>query len=358
MKNLKLGLECISNRRALRSLEEFLQAVILVRQNCGQHYLAQLEHLDITEIPEYLRRLPGNILLLLRKLAFPLSTLALDIGTKHNDVDTLALKNTMELHSASLQNLTLYQGHWMKPSSLYFQLPHLTQLMLLEFVPKNIYFLKDLPMLKTCVILDGFSSVGVSNMKLDWFATSGDRKYGLKPITDRFIYSRENTNFSCRNFGGVILPNLETFVFGTQVVDEMEMKNLAKLMPNIKTLQIGMGNAGFRMVCNYWTQLEHLHVEPMDINENGIFGIRNGERYCLPSIKDLKSLKTISLGNSSEQLRRLNPYLDDGDVAAAVHLPNLEAALSGTDVKVYRQPTTVVRSEYYVSSDTLGSESD
>ncbi|CAL8135897.1 unnamed protein product [Orchesella dallaii] len=121
MKNLKLGLEHTSSRLALSSLEEFLQAVILVRQNCGQHYLAQLEHLDIMEIPEYmyLKRLPGNILLLLRKLAFPLSTLTLDIGTRHNGGDRLALKNTLELHSASLQNLTLYQGHWIEPSSFH-----------------------------------------------------------------------------------------------------------------------------------------------------------------------------------------------------------------------------------------------
>ncbi|CAL8137832.1 unnamed protein product [Orchesella dallaii] len=358
MKNLTLGIYSKSNYLALRSLEEVLQAVILVRQNCGQHYLAELEHLDIMEIPEsFLYQLPLNILLLLRKLAFPLSTLALDIGTRHNRVDRLALKNTLELHSASLQNLTLYQRLRIEPSSMYFQLPHLTQLILLEFVPKNLYFLRGLPMLKTCVILDGYSSVGVSNMKMDWSATFGDRKYRVLHTTNGLFYSRENTNFSCRNFGGVILANLETLVVGTQVVDGTEMKNLAKLMPNIKTLQMGMGNAGFRMVCNYWTKMEHLHVEPMDINENGIFGVVNGERYRLPSIKDLKSLKTISLGNSSEQLRGLNPNLGDGDVAAAVHLPNLEAALSGTDVKVYRQPTTLVRSEYS-SSDTSGSESD
>ncbi|CAL8135899.1 unnamed protein product [Orchesella dallaii] len=192
---------------------------------------------------------------------------------------------------------------------------------------------------------------------MDWSATFGDRKYTVEETTNSFFYSHGNRSFSCSNFGGVILPNLETFVFGTQVVDEMEMKNLAKIIPNIRTLQLGMGNVGFRMLCNYWPQLEYLHVGPMDINENGIFGGWNGEQYRLPSIKDLKSLKTISLGNSSEQLRGLNPNLADGDLAAAIHLPNLEAALSGTDVKVYRQPTTVVRSEY-VSSDTSGSESD
>ncbi|CAL8135635.1 unnamed protein product [Orchesella dallaii] len=100
-----------------------------------------------------------------------------------------------------------------------------------------------------------------------------------------------------------------------------------------------MGNSGFRIVCKYWSQLEHMHVEPMDVDEDGIFGVRNGKRYRLPNIRDLKRLKSISLGYSSEQQRRVNQNLTDDYVAAAV-LPNLEAALNRRGVQVYREPAT------------------
>ncbi|CAL8135857.1 unnamed protein product [Orchesella dallaii] len=345
LKHLKLGLESMSIRFSLRSLEEFLQAVILVRQNCGQHYLAQLQHLDIVEIPEniFLNRLPRKILDLLRQLAFPLSTLALDIGVDHSRVDSLALKNTLELHSTSLQNLTVYQNFCVKPFRFYLQLPHLTHLKLIGYIPKNLYFLNELPMLKTFVLLDRFSSVGVSNMKPEWSATFSGVKFKAKKQNDFGHDYPVNTTISCANFRGVILPNLETLVVGTQFLDGKQMKNLAKLAPNIKTLQLGMGNSGFRIVCKYWSQLEHVHVEPMDVDEDGIFGVRNGERYRLPNIRDLKSLKSISLGYSSEQQRRVNQNLADDYVAAAV-LPKLEAALNGRDVQVYRGPATVASS--------------
>ncbi|CAL8135851.1 unnamed protein product [Orchesella dallaii] len=345
LKNLKLSLESINKRPALRSFEEFLQAVILVRQNCGQHYLAKLQHLDIMEIPQniFLSRLPRKIVDLLRQLAFPLSSLALDIGVNHSGVDTLALKNTLELHSTSLQNLTVYQSFCVKPFRFYLQLPHLTHLKLIGYIPKNLYFLNELPMLKMFVLLDGFSSVGVSNMKTDWSATFSGIKFQAKRQSVFGYDYPVKTIFSCETFRGVILPNLKTVVVGTQFLDRKQMKNLAKWAPNIKTLQLGMGNSGFRIVCKYWSQLEHMHVEPMDVDEDGIFGVRNGERYRLPNIRDLKSLKSISLGYSSEQQRRVNQNLTDDYVAATV-LPNLEAALNGRDVQVYRGLATVASS--------------
>ncbi|CAL8135633.1 unnamed protein product [Orchesella dallaii] len=243
LKHLKLGLESTSRRLALRTLEEFLQAVILVRQNCGQHYLAQLQHLDIMEIPQsmFLARLPRKILDFLRQLAFPLSSLALDIGVDQFRVDRLALKNTLELHSTSLQNLTVYQNFCVKPFRFYLQLPHLTHLKLIGYIPKNLCFLNELPMLKMFVLLDGFSSVGVSNIKTDWSATFSAIKFKAKKQSDFGYTYPVKTTFSCANFRGVILPNLETLVVGTQFLDGKQMKYLAKLVPNIKTLQLGIG---------------------------------------------------------------------------------------------------------------------
>ncbi|CAL8105399.1 unnamed protein product [Orchesella dallaii] len=352
LKYLKLSLWSIPDGLlALRSFEEFLQAVILVRQNCGQHHLVQLQHLDIMEIPEnkLFTCLPRRILDLLRQLAFPLSSLGLDIGGEHNRVDRLALKNTLELYSTSLQNLTVYRGFCFKPFlRFHFQLPHLTQLKLIGYIPKNLYFLKELPMLKTFVLLDEFSSVGVLNMKTDWSATFRAMKFKAKirsnPFYDYNNLFPRNTIFSFPNFRGRILPNLETLVVGTQFVDGKQMKNLAKLAPNMKTLQLGMGNSGFRIVCKYWSQLEHMHVVPMDVDEDGIFGVSNGERFRLPNIRDLKSLKSISLGPYSEQRRRVNRNMADAQVDATVLLPNLEAALNGRDVEVYREPATVASS--------------
>ncbi|CAL8140236.1 unnamed protein product [Orchesella dallaii] len=345
IKKLTLGFGSVSNHLVLHSLEEFLQAVILVRQNCGQHYLAKLMHLDIIEIPQTLfyQRLPREILHLLRQLAFPLSVLALDIGSNLNEVERLDLKNTVELHSSSLQNLTLHRGYWQHAYSFSFRLPHLTQLMLIGYNPENLHFLIDLPMLKTFVLLDSDSSIGVLNMKKDWLAAYSGIKFRRE--NERYLVPRflEKTNFS-RNFSEVILPNLQTLVFGPQLVDWTHMKCLAKLMPNIKTLQLGMGNHGFTKVCRHWSQIEHIHVEPMDIDEDGIFGVRDGEQYRLPNITDLKYLKTISLGYSSQQLRRLSLNLTADDGAAAGLLPNLEAALHGRNVEVYRQPPAVATS--------------
>ncbi|CAL8135861.1 unnamed protein product [Orchesella dallaii] len=344
IKTLKLGLHDRWHFYGVRYLEQFFQAMILVRQNCGQHYLARLEHLDIIENPHmFIDEQPSEIPNLLRQISFPLKALALDIGGRLTEMGIITLETILELHSTTLQNLTVFRKSlWPKLSRFpYSHLPQLTQLILIGSTLENLCFLRNLPNLEMLVMLDGKSEIGVLNLKKEWSTTLSSSKLVNENPTSAHPLLRvvEKTNFYSRELKGLVLPNLKAFIIGEEFCNKEQITKLAALMPNVRTLQLGMGNDGFRMVCKYWGQLEHLDINPMDVNEEGIFGIKNGKRYCLPNITDLKSLKSISLGFSSAMRGMLEENLKNRDVTAPILLPNLEAALSGRAIEVYRQVT-------------------
>jgi len=68
-----------------------------------------------------------------------------------------------------------------------------------------------------------------------------------------------------------------------------EILALGKILPNVKHLNIGLNNYGFRAVCRTWKSLESLKIMPWNIDENGCLGIQEGTLFRLPNIMDLKS---------------------------------------------------------------------
>jgi len=97
-----------------------------------------------------------------------------------------------------------------------------------------------------------------------------------------------DTNFD--ELRDVVLPNMNKFsIIGDELSTSAHIKNLAKLMPNLKELHVGLANDGFGMVCKVWNKLENLQIHPFQVDERGLLGTEFGEKcYHTPNITDLQ----------------------------------------------------------------------
>jgi len=87
----------------------------------------------------------------------------------------------------------------------------------------------------------------------------------------------------------LVLPKLKTFAVANELCTGIQIQKLAKIMPNLRELYVGLGNDGFEMVCKVWSRLEKLEIHPFQVDEEGLLGIKIGEKcYHLPNITDLK----------------------------------------------------------------------
>jgi len=82
---------------------------------------------------------------------------------------------------------------------------------------------------------------------------------------------------------------MEEFSIVSEFCTGDKIEKLAKLMPNVTQLSVGLGNDGFEMVCKMWNKLQSLSIHPFQVDEKGLLGIGTGsECYQLPNITDLK----------------------------------------------------------------------
>ncbi|CAL8135831.1 unnamed protein product [Orchesella dallaii] len=313
------------------SLKYLLHVVNNERSHYGQHHIAELESLDI------IRHEPGSpqlapdweVLDLMRVVAFPLTKLAMDVDWEENA--EMVFKEVLEIYSTTLQKLTVCRSDLSYP----FQeeltdgldLKQLTELTLVGTICQNLHFLGELPQLKKLVMMDtlAMQQVECERSVKNWCEMSSQQ--GSSASTMRVI---GNTNFSGREMRGKVLYELETFMFGTEVCNGRRVKALAKLMPNVKTLQLGMGNGGFQILCRQWKCLEHLTIAPMDVNEQGLLGIKKKVRYCAPNLTDLRGLKTFSVGSTSSDPGGMRVNLsNDSIVYGVLALQNLEDLVVG-----------------------------
>ncbi|ODM90253.1 putative F-box/LRR-repeat protein 23 [Orchesella cincta] len=108
-----------------------------------------------------------------------------------------------------------------------------------------------------------------------------------------------STNFASEPLKNLVLPQMEEFVVGYELCKGSDIEALGRLMPGLKRLRIGLDNEGFKAACKNWTQLRHLDLDPFDVEEEGILGIKDGKKYSQPNITDLKYLASLRIGSPS-----------------------------------------------------------
>ncbi|CAL8133315.1 unnamed protein product [Orchesella dallaii] len=309
--------------------KKFLQTVISARQNCGHHHFAQVESLDILNTCTYPPfHLPLDVLALLRQVAFPLRNLVVHMDWPDSPEEVH--KDLLKIYSRTLTSLTVCRVDPNVPLKETFtqdlNLTLLTELTLIGAVWGNLHFLGKIPQLKKLVIMSPWA---VKQMGFMWTVKKWCEIYAQEPELSGVRVIGE-TNFSGEEMRGVVLPNLETFIFGTEVCNGSQVQELSKLMPNLKTLQLGMGNCGFQMLCKEWDRLEHLTIDPADVNEEGFLGTQNNMIYCDPNLIDLKCLKTFRVGPISSNLGGMRVNLTNDTITCGVlALQTLEDAVFG-----------------------------
>jgi len=95
------------------------------------------------------------------------------------------------------------------------------------------------------------------------------------------------TNFD--ELKDVVLPKMKTLYIAGQICTGEQVERLARIMPNLVDLRIGLGNDGFQMVCKVWNKLEEVNINPFQVDEQGLLGMKTGGKYHhFPNITDLK----------------------------------------------------------------------
>ncbi|CAL8135927.1 unnamed protein product [Orchesella dallaii] len=345
--------------------KSFLRALIAARRHCGLDYLVDLEHLDINHVVKHYdsfwgtaitAELPSDMVALLGQLVFPLKTLAFDV--RKTETDRLNFTTLLERYSQTLQHLTVFC--YLPFSSCPFQetfpfgveLSQLTELVLIGLIFKNLDFLGHVPQLKKLVIMqDAGVGIGIRHMRKEW--TEEDSIYKYPSISKEDMLSLpppamiSESNFSGPGLSGLLMTHLKTFVVGREYCSKEQVMALSKLMPNLTTLQLGMGNGGFQILSTEWKNLEHLHIDPMDVDDEGLLGMENGEKFRAPNLTDLKRLKTFSVGPTSSNRGGSRAELTRGAIMYGVlRLQDLEDALFGIVPEAHEELQTVLAAKF------------
>jgi len=67
-----------------------------------------------------------------------------------------------------------------------------------------------------------------------------------------------------------------------------QIEKLGKIMPNLMELQVGFGNHGFEVVCKIWGKMKILLIQPCQVDEDGLLGMKAGEKYQRPNVTNLQ----------------------------------------------------------------------
>ncbi|ODM88935.1 hypothetical protein Ocin01_17747 [Orchesella cincta] len=97
---------------------------------------------------------------------------------------------------------------------------------------------------------------------------------------------------------------------------------LTRLMPNLKTLMIGLENDGFRVVCAGWKQLEVLIIQPYEVNQTGLTGSIPLIKHRLPNLSDLTGLRYFGMGFETSSSKMA--LTDESVLDAIFPLKNLQ----------------------------------
>ncbi|CAL8135805.1 unnamed protein product [Orchesella dallaii] len=316
-------------------LKGFLQVLISARKRCGQH-LMQLDSLNILSInPIHSPILPPSleVIALLRQVAFPLTKLTLDVDWNNNG--DVVFKDILKIYAPTLQKLIVCRAlntHLFPRQEAFtrgLDLTQLIELTLIGNICKNLHFLADMPNLKKLAVVDSWAMprIEAERSVMRWCKLNS-----RGPPPGNSVEVIGLTKFSGRKMRRLILSNLETAILGPEIGNLACIKALARLMPNLKKLQLGVRCGSFQILCKEWNHLQHLTIDPMDVDESAFLGIKNNVKYCVPNITDLKDLKTFSGG--PESFNRGGPRVNltsDSITYGILALENLQDALIGVE---------------------------
>ncbi|CAL8133371.1 unnamed protein product [Orchesella dallaii] len=303
----------------------FVTSVRAVQEYGGPDSLAKLEYFDILNLKlianeEYPRR-AMRISLTTPVL---LTSLSLDVGWGR-DSGTFFYAMLVYLRD-TLKKLLVYRGPYAQESLSNTLcagplLPDLVELRLIGPVFENLNFLSIFPNLKTLVIFDGQTQIETE--VLHSYVDFALQQLSQKEIPGRAFTDKinviANTDFTSEQLKCREMTHMREFIVGHELCNREQVEKLAKLMPGLTKLRLGLGNSGFQVVCEKWNKLRHLDTEPFDVDEDGILGIENDEKYRHSNLTDLKELTTLRMGihsTDAEKGRLTNASIIDGILVA------------------------------------------
>ncbi|CAL8133297.1 unnamed protein product [Orchesella dallaii] len=308
-RNLKsLTLSGLSNyySRTVLSFEGFLSAMATLSMKGG--YKWAVENLDILTVHKEKTTYESGTIRLLQQLRFPLSSLTLDIGSYTEPSD---FKSILEIYANTLRKLVIFRedGHARRPAVSHrdfpfeVQLNSLTELRLLgTAVTPNLNFFQYIPNLKSVFLVQdagtSMCNIGSFLSDHDLFTTLRNRQNeNIWGANSPGAYPVGNTDFT--QLQNTILPKMEEFILCGKhdtVCSPEQVAALAKSMPNLKKVRLGLANDGFRIVCSAWKELELLMIQPCEVNNSGIAGTIPGLQTQLPNLNNLTRLNFLAFG--------------------------------------------------------------
>jgi len=234
-------------------------------------------------------------------LKLPLKSLSFDAGFNTQQEN---FNRVLEIHSASLKDLSISRGPYALPFEnlpAHIVLPELKSLTLCGPIFPSFNFLSQMPGLKSlnlkynmmplggqtnCAYFVHNTALVSTEVLLDYWSLEQIQP-GLRLHRPHSIV--KHTNFE--ELRGVVLENLGSFSVMAEVYSGIHIAELGRIMPNLRSLHVGLENDGFEMVCRTWGSMESLQILPYKISEEGFLGVVNGEKYAAPNITDLKREK-------------------------------------------------------------------
>ncbi|CAL8146958.1 unnamed protein product [Orchesella dallaii] len=301
------------------SINTLLSVARRLRETTANAY--QIEELNIVNAQENaLYSFPRSTLNRLLKLQFPLTQLELDIGVHTGSSD---FKKILEMYCETLKVLKVYRAPY---TSAFTRFPFgvvmksLEELQLKGPIATSLVFLENTPNLKILRILNQNHYLAYDKFFRAESRHGSDDSDGFNAVLWDYqepISMIEQTDFS--QLENKVNSNLVEFVNGDEVCTGEQMRSLAKVMPNLQRLRIGVGDDGFRVLCDEWkSSMMELELAPSSTVHAGVFAGILGDCHDAstrpPNITDLKYLRNFEMDMISS---------DDAIYKGLLRLPHL-----------------------------------
>ncbi|ODM92252.1 hypothetical protein Ocin01_14430 [Orchesella cincta] len=285
-----------------------------------------------------------------QQLQLPITTLRLQVGynTASNEFEEL-----LKTCAPTLRKLVVYRD----PDDL----DALTELWLTgRGVRPRLDFLAFTPNLERCILAQDIgNSLLAAGSRVSGHETlerlrgkPGDNP--VAPLIEKNVM--ENTDFS--KLEHLVCPKLEELIISGRdetIFSPGHVAALCRVMPNLKTLMLGLGNDGFRVACEGWKQLEVLIVQPCELDQYGLTGNApiSTLKQRLPNLTDLKRLRYFGMGclstSNGWNKRSSTNLVNESVLNAILPLENLEgltAVYDDDEDKMSREVRDQLRSKF------------
>ncbi|CAL8130793.1 unnamed protein product [Orchesella dallaii] len=209
---------------------------------------------------------------LLRTLRFPLTSLSL-VHEGESTTQQVLFQQIIGLHCQTLRKIYLvrvdYTRDVFEHSPFKEQFDSLQELIIFGGCPsRSLEFLEFTPKLRRLLVVDNiYSDRELLDDAAPYLSINKEEIQNLRN-KGRLHYDMREDLIGNTNFANLkTCPCLEEFVYkqGGLSCTPLQVRNLTKLMPNLKVVQIGLSSPGFKIACEGWKNLEVLLVGPWRI---------------------------------------------------------------------------------------------